>query len=96
MSDYKIVYLIIERGIEPNRQVFWRSAGIAFICRDGSLNVRLDIHPGLVFNIRDPKCPNECFEIARIDQPEQAEAPAQELPNKYPFDPGGAKWEQEV
>lgn len=55
MSDFKIVYLIVERGVEPNRQVFWRSAGSAFICRDGSLNVKLDIHPGLTFNIRDPK-----------------------------------------
>lgn len=59
MSDHKIVYLIVERGIEPNRQVFWRSAGNAFICRDGSLNVRLDIHPGLTFNIRDPKSNGE-------------------------------------
>lgn len=59
MSDHKIVYLIVERGIEPNRQVFWRSAGSAFICRDGSLNVKLDIHPGLTFNIRDPKSNGE-------------------------------------
>lgn len=55
MSDFKIVYLIVERGVEPNRQVFWRSAGSAFICRDGSLNLKLDIHPGLTFNIRNPK-----------------------------------------
>ena len=59
MSDFKIVYLIVERGIEPNRQVFWRSAGNAFICRDGSLNVKLDIHPGLTFNIRNPKSNGE-------------------------------------
>lgn len=55
MSDYKIVYLIVERGIEPNRQVFWRPAGNAFVCRDGSLNLKLDMYPGLNFNIRDPK-----------------------------------------
>jgi hypothetical protein len=59
MADYKIVYLIIERGFEPNRQTFWRTAGTAFICRDGSLNVKLDIHPGLTFNIRDPKSNGE-------------------------------------
>lgn len=63
MSDHKIVYLIIERGIEPNRQTFWRSAGVAFICRDGSINLKLDIHPGLTFNIRDPKSNGEREEI---------------------------------
>ena len=62
MSDHKIVYLIVERGMEPNRQVFWRSAGNAFVCRDGSLNVKLDIHPGLTFNIRDPKTYGERME----------------------------------
>jgi hypothetical protein len=62
MSDHKIVYLIVERGAEPNRQVFWRSAGNAFVCRDGSLNLKLDIHPGLTFNIRDPKTNGERIE----------------------------------
>lgn len=59
MSDYKVVYLIVERGSEPNRQTFWRVAGSAFVCRDGSLNVKLDIHPGLRFNIREPKSNGE-------------------------------------
>lgn len=63
MSDFKIVYLIVERGVEPNRQVFWRSAGIAFLCRDGSMNLRLDIHPGLTFNIREPKSLGEREEV---------------------------------
>jgi hypothetical protein len=65
MADFKIVYLIIERGLEPNRQNLWRSAGIAFICRDGSLNVKLDIHPGLTFNIRDPRNVWECEQVAQ-------------------------------
>lgn len=59
MSDYKVVYLIVERGLDPNRQTFWRVAGSAFVCRDGSLNLKLDIHPGLRFNIRDPKSNGE-------------------------------------
>ena len=66
MSDFKIVYLIVERGMEPNRQVFWRSAGSAFVCRDGSLNVKLDIHPGLTFNVRDPKSYGEREEAAEF------------------------------
>ena len=59
MSNHKIVYLIVEKGDNSHRQTFWRSAGNAFICRDGSLNVKLDIHPGLTFNIRDPKSNGE-------------------------------------
>jgi hypothetical protein len=49
----KIVYLIVEQG--GDRKPFWKSAGLAYPCRDGSLNMKLDIHPGLTFNIRDPK-----------------------------------------
>jgi hypothetical protein len=59
MSDYKVVYLIVERGAEQNRQTFWRTAGVAYVCRDGSLNLKLDIHPGLTFNIREPKSKDE-------------------------------------
>lgn len=66
MADFKIAYLIIERGSAENRQVFWRSAGVAFMCRDGSMNLKLDIHPGLTFNIRDPKSNGEREEINQI------------------------------
>lgn len=68
MADFKIVYLIIERGLDPNRQTLWRSAGIAFVCRDGSLNLKLDIHPGLTFNIRDPKSVWECEQVVETVQ----------------------------
>ena len=54
MSDYKIVYLIVERG-DIDHSSYWRVAGSAFVCRDGSLNLKLDLLPGLRFNIRDPK-----------------------------------------
>ncbi len=63
MADYKIVYLIVERGIAPNKQTFWRPAGVAYLCRDASMNVKLDIHPGLVFNVRDPKSNGERDEV---------------------------------
>lgn len=59
MTEYKVVYLIVERGAHPNRQTFWRVAGAAYVCRDGSLNLKLDIHPGLTFNIREPKSNGE-------------------------------------
>lgn len=74
MSDFKIVYLIVERGFEPNRQTFWRTAGSAFVCRDGSLNLRLDIHPGLTFNIREPKSNGERFEAENgVEKPHEEE-----------------------
>lgn len=69
MSEYKIVYLIVERGIEPNRQTFWRPAGNAYLCRDGSFNLKLDIHPGLTFNIRDPKSNGERTEAEPEEEP---------------------------
>jgi hypothetical protein len=81
MSDYKIVYLIVERGFEPNRQTFWRTAGTAFICRDGSLNVRLDIHPGLVFNIRDPKSNGERIEAESDIEHKQAQEEVEVFPS---------------
>lgn len=69
MSDYRIVYLILESGSEVHRQTFWRVAGRAFVCRDGSMNVKLDIHPGLTFNIREPKSNGE-FRDAVAESPE--------------------------
>lgn len=68
MAERKIVYLIIERGMEPNKQTFWRNAGVAYECRDGSLNVKLDIHPGLTFNVRDPKSNGEQAEVIESDE----------------------------
>ena len=72
MSDHRIVYLIVERGLPPNNQAFWRVAGVAYVCRDGSLNLKLDIHPGLKFNIREPKSNGE-----RMDAENEGVSPAQ-------------------
>ena len=58
-QGHKIVYLIVERGSEGNRKTYRRALGAAYGCRDGSLNVKLDIHPNLTFNIREPKSAGE-------------------------------------
>ena len=71
MADRKIVYLILERGTPPNKQTFWRNAGVAYECRDGSMNVKLDIHPGLTFNVRDPKSNGETEENGQHDKAEE-------------------------
>ena len=39
--DWKVVYAIVERG--PKKH--WLRIGMAFVNRDGSLNVRLDAVP---------------------------------------------------
>lgn len=41
MADYKIVFAVIERG--PKKH--WLRIGMAFVNRDGSLNVKLDALP---------------------------------------------------
>jgi hypothetical protein len=71
MSTHKVVYLIVESGTGENKKTFWRPAGNAYECRDGSLNLKLDIHPGLTFNLREPKSNGESAE---------AEAPAEDPP----------------
>lgn len=81
MSDFKIVYLIIERGQNGSRQTLWRSAGVAFRCRDGSMNLKLDIHPGLTFNIRNPKSVGEREEVATFVDP----VPVQGVDDDIPF-----------
>ncbi len=74
MSEYKVVYLIVERGLPPNQQTFWRVAGSAFVCKDGSLNLRLDMHPGLRFNIREPKTNDEVRGAVTDTWPENKKA----------------------
>mgnify|MGYP000063490904 CR=1 FL=1 len=52
MAEYKIVYAVIQRGPRRNH---WLRVGIAFVNRDGSLNVRLDALPvSGELQIRDP------------------------------------------
>jgi hypothetical protein len=62
MAEHKIVYLLVEKGTNGNKKTYWRVAGVAYPCRDDSLNLKLDIHPGLTFNIRSPKSLGELEE----------------------------------
>ena len=49
--SWKVVYAVIERG--PKKH--WLRVGLAFVNRDGSLNVRLDAVPFTgQLHIRDP------------------------------------------
>ena len=52
MAEIKYVYAIVKNG-EKN---FWVKIGVAFVNKDGSLNVRLNAFPvNGEMNIRDPK-----------------------------------------
>jgi hypothetical protein len=51
MSNRKDVFVIQKsRG-----KSFWRRCGAAFLNRDGSVNVKLDLFPGVDLQIRDPR-----------------------------------------
>jgi len=57
-AKYKICYAITER----NERQFWNRIGVAFINKDGSLNVKLDALPiGGTLQIRDYE-PREEFD----------------------------------
>ena len=54
-KNHKVVYLIRGSG----ERSYWTRQGVAFVNKDGSLNVSLDLFPGLTFHIRDPRSPED-------------------------------------
>ncbi|HEY6333562.1 MAG TPA: hypothetical protein VI756_29850 [Blastocatellia bacterium] len=51
MAQPKILYLLVE----TNDKTYWNRAGAGFLNNDGSINIKLDMFPGLTFNLKDPK-----------------------------------------
>ena len=51
MAMTKVLYLLVE----TNDKTYWNRAGVGFVNNDGSINIKLDLFPGLTFNLRDPK-----------------------------------------
>ncbi|HLY40442.1 MAG TPA: hypothetical protein VKR52_04470 [Terracidiphilus sp.] len=51
MAKPNIVYVIQEEGDKK----YWHRAGVAFVNRDGSLNLKLDLFPNLQLQVREPK-----------------------------------------
>jgi hypothetical protein len=62
MAQPRILYLLVE----ANEKTYWNRAGVGFLNNDGSVNIKLDMFPGLTFNMRDPK-PNG--ETATAEEP---------------------------
>lgn len=50
----KVVYLLVPaKGEGKDQKTYFNRAGVAFENRDGSLNVKLDLFPGITFQIRE-------------------------------------------
>lgn len=78
-NGHLIAYLLVEKGTDTNKRTYWRPLGAAYPCRDGSLNLKLDIHPGLTFNLRPPKSNGEREET-------ETEAKTEEDDRVFPCD----------
>src|SRR5574338_520462 len=83
MSDFRVVYLIVEQG-RPEQPNFWRVAGTAFVCRDGSLNLKLDLFPNLRVNIREPKSNGERLDAGEPKQTGEQAGTGEPLPEVSP------------
>jgi hypothetical protein len=71
-SKFKVCYVITERG----EKTYWNRIGVAFINKDGSLNVKLDALPiGGTMQIRDYE-PREEFDTNGANRPRALRAVA--------------------
>jgi hypothetical protein len=46
---------IIQPDEQDGTKTYWHRCGVAFVNRDGSLNLKLDLFPNVQFQIRDAK-----------------------------------------
>ena len=51
MAEPKDVFVINE----SNGKTYWNKCGRAFVNKDGSINVKLDLFPGVQLQVRDQK-----------------------------------------
>jgi len=55
VANNKVVYLLVPgKGEGNNQKTYFNRAGVAFVNRDGSVNVKLDMFPDITFQIREP------------------------------------------
>jgi len=50
-ADVKEVFVIEKNGDKS----YWHRCGVAFVNKDGSLNLKLDLFPGVQLQVRDRK-----------------------------------------
>jgi hypothetical protein len=51
MAQRKEIFVIQQDG----DKTYWHRAGIGFVNRDGSINLRLDLFPNLQLQLREPR-----------------------------------------
>jgi len=61
----KTLYLLVEAA----GRTYWNRAGVGFVNSDGSINVKLDLFPGLTFNLRDPKPNGDSHADSQAEEP---------------------------
>jgi hypothetical protein len=47
----KTLYLLVKQG----DRTYFNRAGVGFVNRDGSINIKIDMFPDVSFQLRDPK-----------------------------------------
>jgi acetone carboxylase gamma subunit len=52
MADNRKDVFVIQKDGEKN---YWHRCGCGFVNRDGSINLKLDLFPGVQIQVRDPK-----------------------------------------
>lgn len=55
MAEAKEVFVIEKNG----DKTYWNRCGRAYVNKDGSLNVKLDLFPGVQLQVRDKKEPDQ-------------------------------------
>ena len=50
-TERKDIFVIQQEG----DKTYWHKCGVAFVNRDGSLNLKLDLFPNVQLQVRDPK-----------------------------------------
>lgn len=55
MPAQKLDVFVIQPSETERNKSFWHRCGVAFVNRDGSINLKLDLFPNIQMQIREPK-----------------------------------------
>lgn len=55
MPAQKLDVYVIQPNPDERGKSFWHRCGVAFVNRDNSINIKLDLFPNLQMQIREPK-----------------------------------------
>jgi hypothetical protein len=55
MPAQKLDVFVIQPNPSDPKKSFWNRCGVAFVNRDGSINLKLDLFPNVQMQVREPK-----------------------------------------